>query len=143
MRLTKLILIITFAATQSLTIAQNSDGEYKFFNDGSNENTTSRENFLEICNKTNSMANLIATLSTRVMDRTALNLISEVGMSVVSLEELFVSTKRNCIINFKVKGIYKGTTVNSDIFCPVTTIKDSGNGKFSASMVDPFSCFKN
>jgi predicted HTH transcriptional regulator len=142
MRIFNVLLVVILVINASYAIAQNTEGEYYFFRDGSDSNTTNREKFKELCSKTESMDTMLFSLGSQFADFNSYKLIEEAGNGVASLEDIYVSKSGDCFLNFKVNGVYKGTTVNSDIYCKATMLKEKSKDKFVVKMVDSTNCFK-
>jgi len=123
--------------------------EFIFKKPNSSENNVSEEVFLDVCRKTqywhkgdygNELVRLV--VGDALYDGAAEKLI-ESGGADIQLQEVYVSKGNKCFLNFTVKGIYKGTSVNLNAICSVTKIIKMNNGGFKA--IDYYvgsSCFK-
>jgi hypothetical protein len=122
-------------------IANMTDFVFKKPND--QDNTVSEEVFLDVCRKTDYWAKEYVSLVFRlyVNDYNAAELVSA-GGAQIDLQDVFVTKGNKCYLNFTVKGLYRGTTVNSNIFCGVTKIVKLENGKFKAVDYIYSSCTK-
>ena len=107
--------------------------EFVYMKPNHQDNTVSEEVFLDVCRKTKYWTNEYAVTAIRLYigDHNAEQLIYSRGAQI-DLQDIYVSKGNQCYLNFTVKGLYKGTSVNSSIFCGVTKIVKMENGGFIA-----------
>jgi hypothetical protein len=82
-------------------------------------------------------------MGSQFADPTAHKLINESGNGVAKLINIFANKNGECMMSFKVNGIYQGTTVNSLIYCPVFMIKETEKEKYRVEGVSLTKCFKD
>lgn len=116
--------------------AANAGDLYEFRKDGDPENNITEKEFLKICGKTKYLKTnmgMVATVTEYgAFDSAAAALINEAGDGVVTVKDIYVSKGNQCIVNYAVNGVYKGTTVSSDIYCQVTQIAKIDKSKYRA-----------
>jgi len=125
--------------------------EFIYIKPDHRENTVDQATFAKVCEKTdywktgdfggNGIVRTVVAYG--LFDDRAASLINDGGADI-RLVDIFVNKNSNCMLNFTVKGVYKGTSVNLNAFCKVTKINKTSDSKFIAS--EYFvggECFKN
>jgi len=109
--------------------------EFVYLRPNASENTVSEAVFLDVCSKTeyaNLERNYVSTVTEYALfDSNATQLVSKGGADI-QVQDIYVSNSNKCIINFTVRGVLNGTTVNLNGLCLVTKIVKLDNGKFKA-----------
>ena len=140
----KKIILLIFAFCYLFAYAQKNNNIvlYRYYNDNINDkrNQTPKLEFSKICKKTENVKKNVFNTSLQFTDTRALNLLIDVGSSVIKDYQVIVS-EDTCILIYSIEGTYKGTTVNSIIACQITEIVNS-NGSFFVESVDALHCQK-
>ncbi len=140
--LRKTAFLSTLLLLSSQTSAQDANGVYRYWGDGNTDNNVSKEVFLEACNQVSSLDTFLYSQGASFISDNSQNLIEASGTGVVSEQEVFVSKTDKCMLTYKVAGTYKGTSVNSTIYCPIFQISPIAGGKLKASGLSFMNCFK-
>jgi hypothetical protein len=129
--------------------------EFVYLGPDDSKNTVDESLFLDACKKTDywrkgiyrdETISLIAGYL--LWDARAESLINEGGADI-RLKDIYIgkfssAPLRRCMINFGITGIYKGTSVNLNVYCRVTKINKTDDGKYVATGFSEYgACFKD
>jgi hypothetical protein len=104
-------------------------GTFIFHSDESDMNTIDKKDFLDMCRLTNYLDISQYSLVAMLVDNNAYELINETGNSIANLKDIYVKDNL-CMVNFTFNGVYKGTTINDNIFCSAWKISKMENDNY-------------
>lgn len=139
----KAVVLSVLLLLQSQAYCQNAKGVYEYLGEDKPDNNVSKEVFLDACEKVVSLDTFLYAMGAQFLNNKSYELINEAGPGVVSEPDVYISKSGKCMLSYKVSGVYKGTTVNTTIYCPVFQISTREDGKLKISGLNFLSCSKS
>ena len=143
LRMSKAAFLTFLLLLQSQAYCQDAKGVYEYWGDDKPNNNVSKEVFLDACEKVVSLDTFLYSTGAQFLNNKSYELIVEAGPGVVSEPDVYISKSGKCMLSYKVNGVYKGTTVNTTIYCPVFQISPREDGKLKVSGLNFMNCSKS